>query len=137
MNWASYTEAMRTYLNELLQDWLYIIQQQIHDFTWQNQKEEFGYGFVNSFSLACKIKGLENEWEDELVCNLDHRNAKQVFNAIILWRKTQSKKMMCYLNKQNFYVSYMDLGRRSKKWENDVLNGESDTNPPCEGRLHT
>ena len=45
--------------------------------------------------------------------------------------------MMCYLNKQNFYVSYMDLGRRSKKWENDVLNGESDTNPPCEGRLHT
>ena len=35
--------------------------------------------------------------------------------------------MMCYLNKQNFCVSYMDVGRQNKKWENDVLNGESGT----------
>ena len=34
---------------------------------------------------------------------------------MILWRKTQSKKMMRYVNKQNFCVSYMDAGRQKKK----------------------
>ena len=52
---------------------------------------------------------------------------------MILWRKTQSKKMMCYLNKQNFSVSYMGIGKQSKKWENDVLNEESSTTPLLKG----
>ena len=41
--------------------------------------------------------------------------------------------MMRYLNKQNFSVSYMQLGGRSKKWENDVSNGESGTTPLFKG----
>ena len=52
---------------------------------------------------------------------------------MILWCKTQSKKLMRYLNKQNFSVSYMQLGGQSKKWENDVLNGESGTTPLFKG----
>ena len=91
------------------------------------KKNEFGYVFVDSASLASKIWTLENDWEALLICNPDHRTAKQFFNALILWRKTQSKKMMHYLNKRNFCLSYMDVGRQSKKWENDVLNGESGT----------
>ena len=91
------------------------------------KKNEFGYTFVDTPSLACKIWALENDWEALLICNSDHRNAKQGFNAMILWHKTQSKKMMYYLNKQNFYVSYMDVGRQSKKWESDILNGGSGT----------
>ena len=35
--------------------------------------------------------------------------------------------MMHYLNKRNFCLSYMDVRRQSKKWENDVLNGENGT----------
>ena len=83
----------------------------LHD---RMKKNEFGYAFVNSSSLACKIWALENDWEALLVCNSDHRNSKQVFNAMILWRKTQRKKMMCYLNKQNFCVSCTHVGRQSK-----------------------
>ena len=52
---------------------------------------------------------------------------------MISWRKTQSKKMMRYLNKQNFCVSYMDVKRQSKKWENNILNGESSTMPSLNG----
>ena len=29
--------------------------------------------------------------------------------------------MMHYLNKQNFWVSYLDLGRQNKTWENNVF----------------
>ena len=46
---------------------------------------------------------------------------KQVLNVMILWHKTQNKKIMRYLNKQKFCVSYMGIGRQSKKWENDML----------------
>ena len=46
---------------------------------------------------------------------------KQVLNAMILWHKIQNKKMMRYLYKQKFCVSYMGIGRQSKKWENDIL----------------
>ena len=35
--------------------------------------------------------------------------------------------MMRYLNKENFHMSYMDVGKQSKKWENGLLNGESST----------
>ena len=83
------------------------------------RKNELGYEFVDFHSLARKIWALENDWG--ALC--------KVFNAIILWRTTQRKKMMRYLNKQNFCVTYMDVGRQSKKWENDVLNGESGTIP--------
>ena len=93
------------------------------------RKNEFGYAFVDSPSLASKFWALENDWEALLICNSDHRNVKQVFNTMLLWRKTQSKKMMRYLNKQNFWVSYMDVRRQSKKLENDVLNGDSNTTP--------
>ena len=40
--------------------------------------------------------------------------------------------MRC-LDKQNFCVSYMDVGRQSKKCENDVLNGESGAIPLLKG----
>ena len=52
---------------------------------------------------------------------------------MMLWRKTQNKKMMRYLNKQNFCESYIDVGRQSKKWENDILNGESGTTSLLKG----
>ena len=77
----------------------------------------------------CQSWETENDWEALLIYNPDHRNA----NAIILWRKTQSKKMMHYLNKQNFCVSYMGVGRQNKKWENDVLNRENSTTPLLKG----
>ena len=48
------------------------------------KKNEFGYGFVHSLSLACKIWALKCDWEALLICNLDHRNAKQDFNVMIL-----------------------------------------------------
>ena len=38
--------------------------------------------------------------------------------------------MMRYLSKQNFSVSYMQLGGQ---WESDVLNGESGTTPLFKG----
>ena len=79
------------------------------------KKNEFRYGFVDSPSLAFKIWAVENDWEALPIRNADHQNTKQVFNAMISWRKTQSKKMMRYLNKQNFCVSYMDVKRQSKK----------------------
>ena len=44
--------------------------------------------------------------------------------------------MMCYLNKQNFCFSYMDVGWQSKKWENDVFNGNSGTIPYGRESLH-
>ena len=55
-----------------------------------------------------------------LIHDPDHQNAKQVL-SVLIWHKTQNKKMMHYLNKQNFCVSYMDLGKQSKKLENNVL----------------
>ena len=91
----------------------------LHD---RMKKNEFGYVFANSASLACKIWALVNDWEASLIHNPDHQNAKQVLNAVTLFHKTEkSKKIMCYLNKQNFRVSYLDIWRQSKKWENDVL----------------
>ena len=74
---------MHTFFNELLQDWLYIIQHHIHDFNDRRKKNEFGYALVGSPSLACKMWALENDWGALLICNPDHRNAKQVFNAMI------------------------------------------------------
>ena len=91
------------------------------------KKNEFGYAVADSARLTTKIWALGNDLEALLICDPDHRNAEQVFNAIILWRETQNKMMMRYLNKQNFCVSYTDVGRQSKKWENDILNGESST----------
>ena len=41
--------------------------------------------------------------------------------------------MMRYLNKENFRMSYMDVGKQSKKWENDLLNGESSTTSLLKG----
>ena len=46
----------------------------------------------------------------------DYWNAKQVFNAMILWHKTQNKKMM---RKQRFSMSYMKIERQSRG--NDLL----------------
>ena len=90
----------------------------LHD---RMKKNEFEYAFANSSSLACKIWVLANDWEALLIHGPDHGNVKQVFNAMILWHKAQNKKMIRYLNKQNFWTSYMDDGRQSKKWENDIL----------------
>ena len=74
------------------------------------KNNEFGYTFANFFSLACKIWALANDWEGLLIPDPDHQNAKQVLNAMILWHKTQNRK-----------ISYMDVGRQSKKWENYTL----------------
>ena len=57
----------------------------------------------------------------------------KIRNAIKLWRKTQSKKMMHHVNKQNFCVSYKSIGKQSKKLKNDILNGESGTTPLLKG----
>ena len=97
------------------------------------KKNEFGYAVADSARLATKIWALRNDLEALLICDPYHRNAEQVFNAIILWRETQNKMMMRYLNKQNFCVSYTDVGRQSKKWENDILNGESSTTSLLKG----
>ena len=61
-------------------------------------------------SLACKIWALANDWEGLLIPDPDHQNTKQVLNAMILWHKTQNRK-----------ISYMDVGRQSKKLENYTL----------------
>ena len=106
-----------------------IIFMTLHD---RMKKNKFAYGFVDSTSLACKIWALESDWQTLLIYNPDHRNAKQVFIAIILLRKTQSTKM-CYLNKQIFCVSYTDVVRQSKKWGKYVLNGKSGTTPSLKG----
>ena len=63
----------------------------------------------------------------------DYQNAKQVLNAMVLQDKTQNKKIIRYLNKQNFCVSYMDVGRQNNKWENNLLDGESGTTPLLKG----
>ena len=69
---------------------------------------------------------------DLLTENVNIRNARSVFHAMIL-RKTQSKKMMHYVNKQNFCVSYKSIRKQSKKLKNDILNGESGTTPLLKG----
>ena len=55
-----------------------IIFMTLHD---RMKKNECGYGFVDSTSLACKIWALESDWETLLICNPDHRNSKQVFKC--------------------------------------------------------
>ena len=60
----------------------------LHD---RMRRNEFGYAFANSSDLACKIWALENDWEALLIHD---PNAKLVPNAMILWRKTQNKRMM-------------------------------------------
>ena len=115
-----YTEAIRTFwmrcykIGCILFNTIFTT---LHD---RRKKNEVGDPFVDSPSLACKIWSLENNWEALLICNLEHWNAKQVFNTMTLWYKTQSKKMRHSLNKQNFWVSYTDVRRQSKKWENDI-----------------
>ena len=84
----------------------------LHD---RKKKNEFRYAVAVSHSLACKIWTFANDWEALLTRDPDHRNVKQVLKAVILWRETQNKKMMRYLNKQNFSVSYRDIGRQIKK----------------------
>ena len=69
---------------------------------------------------------------DLLTENVNIRNARSVFHAMIL-RKTQSKKMMHYVNKQNFCVSYKSIRKQSKKLKNDILNGERGTTPLLKG----
>ena len=81
------------------------------------KKNEFGYTFVDSPSLACKIWALENDWEVLLICDPDHRNKRQVFNAMILWRKTQSKKVMRHLNKPNFSSVIWTLEDKARNWK--------------------
>ena len=70
------------------------------------KKNEFGYAFANSSSQTCKIWTLKNDWEALLIYNRDHQNAKQVFNAMILWHKTQNKKMIRYLNTKKWRELY-------------------------------
>ena len=52
---------------------------------------------------------LANDWDALQIYNPDHQNAKQVFSTMMLWRKTQSKKMMRYLNKQIFWMERVVL----------------------------
>ena len=70
-----------------------------------------------------------------LIHDPDHQNAKQVL-SVLIWHKTQNKKMMHYLNKQNFCVSYMDLGKQSKKLENNVLMERVVLHPYWRESLH-
>ena len=53
---------------------------------------------------------------------------------MILWRQTQNKEMLRYLNKQNFNVSFIDVGKKQEmgKWRfNEWYN------PLIEGSLYT
>ena len=96
---------------------MYIIQNYIHDFTWQND-EEWVWTCIHQFFQS----SLQNfEISKSLGGDPDYQNAKQIFNAMILQHKTQNKNMIRYLNKQNFCVSYMDVEIQRKKSENDVL----------------
>ena len=47
------------------------------------KKNKFGYAFVDSVSLSCKIWALWNDWEALLIHNPDHKDAKQVLNEMI------------------------------------------------------
>ena len=53
-------------------------------------KNEFGYVLTNSSILACKTWAFTIDWESLLIYDLDHRNAKKVFNDMILWVSTHS-----------------------------------------------
>ena len=66
----------------------------LHD---RMKKNECGYGFVDSTSLACKIWALESDWETLLICNPDHRNSKQVFkcNDIIAQNTKHKDDVLC------------------------------------------
>ena len=77
------------------------------------KKNEFGYAVTDSPRLSCKILALENDWEASLIRDPDHQNAKQTLNEMVLWCKTQSKKMMRYVNKQTF-ARVRDKARNSK-----------------------
>ena len=106
-------------LNELLQDWLYIIQHYIHDFTYIRW---FSQSWLQNMGIGKWLGGLTNLESWSLKCKIN-------FQCNEIWRKAQSKKMMRYSYKQNFCVSWMDVGRQSKKWANGVLNRESGTTP--------
>ena len=100
----------------------------LHD---RMKKNEFGYVFANSASLACKIWALVNDWEASLIHNPDHQNAKQVLNAVTLFHKTEkSKKIMRYLNKQNFRVRHLKTKQEMGKWR---IDGEIGTTPSLKG----
>ena len=91
------------------------------------KKNEHGYAGTESKALATKIVSLAFDWESLLLREPSYRNAKQVINGMVIWRKTQDKKVIRYLNKQNFSVSLRDIRRQDRKWEEAVLEGESGT----------
>ena len=62
-------------------------------------------------------KFLGNFWKWLGGLTTDHRNKRQVFNAVILWRKTQSKKVMRHLNKPNFSSVIWTLEDKARNWK--------------------
>ena len=44
---------------------------------------------------------------------------------MILWRQTQNKKMLRYLNKQNFNVSFIDVGKKARNGKMTYLMSDT------------
>ena len=97
-------------------------------------KNEYGYAGTDSKSLGNKIVSLAYDWEALLLREPMFRSAKQVINGMVVWRKTQDRKVIQYLNKQNFSISQNDIKRQNKKWEKDVLEGKSGTTSLSKGK---
>ena len=86
---------------------------------------EHGYCGTDSITLANKIWALASDWEALLKRSPDYRNPKPVLLAIVLYRLTRSKILVTYLNKCNCCLSYKDVLKLLKYWEELVKKGQS------------
>ena len=93
------------------------------------KKNDFGYAFANSSSIVCKIWALTSDWEGLLVQNPDHRNEKQVLNAMIFWYKrkedddTLSKQAKLLRELCGPWKTKQKMGKRRiwRDWKNIII----------------
>ena len=86
-----------------------------------------GYAITNSKKLSCKIWSLANQWEGLLLKSPDYRNPMQVLLGMTIYRLSQSKEIIQYLNKMNTCISYYDIRSQIRTWDDMIKSGEQRT----------
>ena len=83
-----------------------------------------GYASTKSSNLNSKIWSLASQWEGLLLKSPDYCNPMQVLSGITIYRLTQSKEIIQYLSKMNNCISYDDIRKQIKCWDDMIKLGE-------------
>ena len=86
-----------------------------------------GYCGTDSMNLANKIWAVASDWEALLLRKPNYRSPKHVLLAVVLYRLTRSKTVLTYLNKCNCCLSYKDILKVLRYWDDLVMKGECTT----------